>query len=346
MVKAEGKSHREIGNERCRVIFQLTRGHHHSRGRDQKGPSQKHERPRGKMLGRDQSEPVKSDPNAHQQKLVVGFVPVVKKPDRGCSGKDETGQNGAKGQLHRRRDERPTVALCFAPDEKYIQREHNGEGAEPKCSEAAGGNMAHHLRSYLRPMTLAHPNRGGQPECDQAADEGGGGGNGAINSSSLHQGSNDPQMLFSALAFVHSVYFVIQSLKSGKDNLKPILAAGKADAPRSRLFSRLDRVSPYHRTAASDGGRYSGDGTFIRKITIIMSPIKSFAMTPVRPPRKVPQPARPAFMISFPPISSPAIAPITGPTKSPNNPKTSPMSAPATPPIRPHFVAPNRFAPT
>src|SRR5213076_2886032 len=56
---------------------------------------------------------------------------------------------------------------------------------------------------------------------------------------------------------------------------------------------------------------YNGDGTFIRKITIIMSPMKSFAMTPVRPPRNVPQPARPAFMISFPPISSPAIAPIT-----------------------------------
>ena len=52
------------------------------------------------MLGRDQSQPVKSDPNAHQQKLIVGCVPVVKKPDCGRSGKDEAGKNGAKGKLH------------------------------------------------------------------------------------------------------------------------------------------------------------------------------------------------------------------------------------------------------
>src|SRR5205823_15046232 len=89
----------------------------------------------------------------------------------------------------------------------------------------------------------------------------------------------------------------------------------------------------------------SGDGTFIKKITIMISPINSFAINPATLPRNVPQPARPAFTISFPPIISPAIAPITGPTKSPSKPKNNPASAPATQPIKPHFVAPQRKAP-
>src|SRR5438445_499384 len=39
MVESEGDTHREIGNQRCGVIFQLPRSHHHCRGRHQKSPA-------------------------------------------------------------------------------------------------------------------------------------------------------------------------------------------------------------------------------------------------------------------------------------------------------------------
>src|SRR5207302_8586860 len=51
--EAEGDTHREIGNQRRGVVFQLARCDYHYRGRDQKSPSQEYERPRCEMLGGD-----------------------------------------------------------------------------------------------------------------------------------------------------------------------------------------------------------------------------------------------------------------------------------------------------
>src|SRR5437868_2143176 len=193
------------------------------------------------MLSRNQSQPVKSDPNAHQQKLVVGFVPIVKEPDGGCSGKNETGKNGAKGKLHRWRDERPVVALRLAPDEECIQRKHNDQGSEPKRGKAAGRNVPHHFRSDLRPMTLARPDRRGQPERNHPTGKRGRGGDGAVNGGAFHQGSNDPQMLFGALAFVHLIYFVIQSSKTGKQILSSRVES-RDPVARFKISSRVPRL--------------------------------------------------------------------------------------------------------
>src|SRR4026209_782065 len=204
--------------------------------------------------------------------------------------------------------------------------------------------MAYHFRRFLRPMMLTPPNECGQGDGNDAAGEGGLRGNGAINRGALHQGPNHPEVFFSALALVHQNNFVIQSFGAGKEKFWSSRAKVEGSQGATFKFARRDPSTALGMTE-EESSPYNGDGTFIRKITIIMSPMKSFAITPARPPRNVPQPARPAFMTSFPPISSPAIAPITGPTKSPNKPKNSPRSAPAAPPIRPHLVAPKRFAP-
>jgi hypothetical protein len=82
-------------------------------------------------------------------------------------------------------------------------------------------------------MMLTHPNECGQGNGNDAAGEGGRRGNSAINRGALHQGPNDPEVLLSALAFLHQNNFVIQSLRIGNKKI-------------SSNFSRLDRVSPYH----------------------------------------------------------------------------------------------------
>ena len=59
----------------------------------------------------------------------------------------------------------------------------------------------------------------------------------------------------------------------------------------------------------------------MKKIVIMANPMASLPIIPARFPNRLPQPARPASIILFPAMNSPAIAPITGPTNKPTIPK-------------------------